>query len=384
MTPLLRAEQALLGAVLLDPGQLALLDWLEPQHFYRPGHRAVFEALRTLHRVGHAGFAPDAGKAARLALLVDAQAEASYQVRGLSASYVHTLVAACPVSGNAVVYGRMVLEGAIHRTVTEHAVRLHQAARTDAAQGTAEHALVQADVLADVLHDLAERWNTGLPPAVANPALPGAAEVGCGEGVVADEEMLLRVLTCERGAMEQVVGWLRPDDFAVREHGEVYRCLGVLHHRGEPIDEVTLTWEARRRGLLAAAVTTSERLAQLGESPGGDPGWYGEAVLRACLARTAANAARTVQALAEDESLAPGRLLSQALAALEPLDQVRARWQQATGDAAPAEPAAADGPRARAALARSSRTAPPRTAPPHHARAAARSSAPLHRTDQHR
>nr|WP_326846943.1 DnaB-like helicase N-terminal domain-containing protein [Streptomyces kaniharaensis] len=41
MKPLLRAEQAVLGAVLLDPGQLAALSWLAPDHFYRPVHRAL-------------------------------------------------------------------------------------------------------------------------------------------------------------------------------------------------------------------------------------------------------------------------------------------------------------------------------------------------------
>lgn len=50
MKPLLRAEQSVLGAVLLDPGQLASLAWLEPGHFYRPAHRALFDAMRAAPR----------------------------------------------------------------------------------------------------------------------------------------------------------------------------------------------------------------------------------------------------------------------------------------------------------------------------------------------
>ncbi|MGW3333145.1 DnaB-like helicase N-terminal domain-containing protein [Streptomyces rubiginosohelvolus] len=133
MNPLLRAEQAVLGSVLLDPNQLTHLDWLAPDHFDRPVHRALFTALRKLRNDGHPAAAADGP--VPLSWVTDSVVEVGRHVRGLTAVYAHTLVSACPRPEHAPVYGRMVLEGAIHRTVAEHAIRLHQAARADVLRG---------------------------------------------------------------------------------------------------------------------------------------------------------------------------------------------------------------------------------------------------------
>lgn len=133
MNPLLSAEQAVLGAVLLDPDQLAHLDWLAPHHFDRPVHRSLFAALRKLRSDEHPALSADGP--VPLSWVTDAVDEADRHVRGLTAVYVHSLISSCPRPAHAPVYGRMVLEGAIHRTVAQHAIRLHQVARADALQG---------------------------------------------------------------------------------------------------------------------------------------------------------------------------------------------------------------------------------------------------------
>lgn len=371
MNLLLRAEQAVLGAVLLDPGQLTRLDWLSPEHFSRPVHRALFAAMRTLHTAAHPAVSAEAEGVVPLSWVTGTVDEASRHVRGLTAPYAHTLIAACPRSGHAPLYGRMVLEGAIHRTVTEHAVHLHQAARADALRGDVEDALHQADVLAGVLGDLAYRWGTEprpqaptTPPAIAaaEPPLAGTDEV------VEDERFLLAVLTDRSGAMDEVAGWLRPDDFADTAHGQLYRCLGALHHRGEPVDRMTLLWEAQRRGLLADGTVTADQLHGICDGVGaGSAEWLGERIMRSSLTRTAAASARAIRALAENEALAPGRLISHALHALGPLDDVRTRWQTANGIPAPTPAPApttdnSPPPRVHAALARS--TPQPPALPP--------------------
>lgn len=109
MNPLLSAEQAVLGAVLLDPDQLSHLDWLAPDHFYRPVHQALFDALRKLRSNGHPALSADGP--VPLSWVTDAVDEAGLHVRGLTAAYAHTLVQACPRTEHAPVYGRMVLEG---------------------------------------------------------------------------------------------------------------------------------------------------------------------------------------------------------------------------------------------------------------------------------
>ncbi|MEW2403478.1 DnaB-like helicase N-terminal domain-containing protein [Streptomyces sp. NPDC046862] len=367
MRPLLQAEQAVLGAVLLDPGQLPRLSgWLRPDHFYRPHHAALYAALLKLHSDGHPGAgpqpiapatedrkagawptAPTAGRDEQLAWMDDAIAEANTEVRGLTAVYLHTLIAACPRAAHAPVYGRMVLEGAIHRTVAKHATRLHQMARADTVRGSAEDTLHYAQVLTDVLSDLARRWGTDPRPMAPPTPLPQPAAANqppASEELLADEEYLLAVLTAHPDALGELVGWLRPEDFANPGHGRIYRCLGALRHRGEPVDEVTVLWEAQRRGALADGTLTAEDILRLcdSKSPAGIADYLGEQVVRAALVRTAASAARQVRALADDESLAPGRLIGHALHALSPLEDIRRRWRTASGapEAASAPPPA--------------------------------------------
>ncbi|MFJ7275429.1 DnaB-like helicase N-terminal domain-containing protein [Kitasatospora sp. NPDC098663] len=370
MDALFKGEQALLGAVLLDPAQLDTLAWLTPSDFYRPAHRALFTAMRTLGTERRP--VREADGTVPLSWVTDTLAEAGREVRGLSTSYAHTLIAACPRPQNAPVYGRMVLEGSIHRTVLEHAVRLEHVARIDAEAQEVEGVLHHADVLTGVLGDLAGRWGAEprpIPPPSSGPTAP-PSPVGPEEAE--DERFLLAVIVSQPAAMAEVYDWLRPGDFADAGHGQVYRCLGALHHRGEPIDEVTALWEVQRRGLLADGTISREQLDALFCGPGaGSAEWLGDQVIRASVVRTAAGAAAAIKALAEGSAMAPGRLIGQALHALGPLDEVRARWHTANNLPSPAaekaDPAGRSDPeaRVRAALSRSPQPpSVPRTAPP--------------------
>ncbi|WP_372352352.1 DnaB-like helicase N-terminal domain-containing protein [Streptomyces sp. KL116D] len=370
MNPLMSAEQAVLGAVLLAPEQLTHLEWLAAGHFYRPVHQALFDALRKLRNDGHPALSADGPLP--VSWVTDAVGEAGQHVRGLTAAYAHTLIQACPRTKHAPVYGRMVLEGAIHRTVAQHAIRLHQAARADAVQGEVEGALRTADVLTGVLTDLARRWGTD-PRPVPHTAGPSAAtdiRPPAQSGQVAeDERFLLAVLAEQPGAMGEVVAWLRPGDFADPTHQHLYRCLGALHHRGEPIDRITLLWEAQRRGLLADGTVSSEQLTAVCEGMvPGTADWFGQRVMRSSLTRTAAASARAIRTLAQDEALGPGRLINHALHALGPLDEVRTRWATANNSPAPkaTAPAAPTGepPPDRVKAARARSTPRPVASPP--------------------
>jgi replicative DNA helicase len=394
--PLLAAEQAVLGSVLLEPDQLARLDWLAPEDFYRPAHGVLFAALRKLRADGHPAVSRD--DAVPLSWLTDAVEEAGHHVRGLNVTYTHALVASCPHPAHAPVYARMVLDGAIHRTVAEHAVRLHQVARADAVQGEVEGVLHHADVLAGVLADLARRWGSELSPLApaTTSATAPAGPLARMEQVVEDEHLLLAVLVDQPGALDEVAAWLMPGDFADPAHGRLYRCLGALHHRGEPTDRITVLWEAQRRGLLADGTLTAERIDAICNSPGtGSAEWLGERVLRSSVTRTAAASARAIRALADDGALAPGRLIGHALHALGPLDDVRARWRSASGEQprVPSAPAAPLNPatsvRVNTALARSTTRRPmastpaPQSVPAPAARPAPGAAQPDHACPSH-
>jgi hypothetical protein len=240
-------------------------------------------------------------------------------------------------------------------------------ARADAVRGSAEDTLHYAQVLTDVLGDLARRWGTDARPMAPASPLPQPAAANqppVSEELLADEEYLLGVLTAHPDALGELVGWLRPEDFADQGHGRIYRCLGALHHRGEPVDEVTVLWEAQRRGAFADSALTAEDVLRLcdSRSGGGSADHFGEQVIQAALVRTAASAARQVRALADDESLAPGRLIGFALHALSPLEDIRRRWKTATGvpEPQPAPQPAVRVPPARTDAARArSRPHPP-------------------------
>ncbi|MER7050640.1 DnaB-like helicase N-terminal domain-containing protein, partial [Streptomyces jumonjinensis] len=342
MNPLVRAEQAVLGAVFLDPSQLERLSpWLRPKHFHHPAHQALFASALALQERGHPGSTAAVG-AVPVSWVADAVTEAGTRTRGVTASYAHQLVAACPRPEHATVYGRMVLEGAIHRTVTEHAVRLHQAARADSVRGGTEETLLRADALAGVLADLARRWGSDarpVPPTAEPEPAPRATVVVDGD-LLADEEFLLACLTARPDQLDAVVGWLRPGDFADLGHQQLYRALGALHHRGEPVDQLTVLWEAQRRGALTDRSLDAERVLAVCDplTLSGSAEHFGEQVVAAALVRTAAESAQQVQALAEDAALPAGRLIGHALHALGPLDEVRRRWHTARTGPVPGKP----------------------------------------------
>ncbi|GLF95554.1 DnaB-like helicase N-terminal domain-containing protein [Streptomyces yaizuensis] len=367
MNPLHRAEQAVLGAIFLNPTQLEQLSsWLRSKHFYRPAHQALYASALALRDRGHPGSTAAVGSVP-VSWVADAVTEAGTRTRGVTASYAHQLVAACPRPEHAVVYGRMVLEGAIHRTVAEHAVRLHQAARADTVRGGTEETLLRADALAGVLTDLARRWGTDprpVPPPAQPEPVPRATEV-LDRGLLADEEFLLACLTARPDQFDAVVGWLRPGDFGDPGHQQLYRALGALNHRGEPVDQLTVLWEVQRRGALTDGSLDAERVLAVCDPLAlvGSAEHFGEQVIGAALVRTAAESAQRVRALAEDSSVPAGRLIGHALHALGPLDELRQRWHTARTGPAPENPPAARSSPGRAEAARA-RSRPRRTAPP--------------------
>ncbi|MDF3291891.1 DnaB-like helicase N-terminal domain-containing protein [Streptomyces silvisoli] len=359
MTPLIQAEQAVLGAILLDPDQLPRLSaWLAPDHFYRPLHGALYAAMLHLHAAGHEAAKRQPGHDVPMSWVTDTLTKASTRIRGVTASYAHTLIAACPRPAHAPVYGRMVLEGAIHRSVAEHATRLHQAAHADAIRREVEGTVHHVQVLTEVLDDLARRWGTE-PRATAQPqpqppSTTASAPSRVPDGQLEDEPMLLASLVDHSTELGELVAWLRPEDFADPGHGHLYRCLGALHHRGEPIDPLTVLWEAQRRGVLIDGSLDADQILTICGTPGIASEHFGERVLRSSLLRTAAASARQVGELSDNRALAPGRLIGYALHALKPVDDVHRRWRIATGASdRPTSPQPRSSARMSAALARS-------------------------------
>ena len=179
------------------------------------------------------------------------------------------------------------------------------------------------------MSDLARRWGSEqrpVAPAGAPAGVPVAPPPTRVDQVADDDASCWRSWS-SAAEVDTVVGWLRPGDFADPAHGQIYRCLGSLHHRGEPIDRITVLWEAQRRGLLNDGTLTTEQLSEIcdGVGPEAPSGWAS----RFCVDHHAhGSGVRSHHPRAGAERVsAPGRLISHALHALGPLDEVRARWR---------------------------------------------------------
>ncbi|MFJ9549883.1 DnaB-like helicase N-terminal domain-containing protein [Streptomyces erythrochromogenes] len=348
------AEQALLGGLLLDPHRIKTIGPLSPEHFASANHRALFAAMATLP-------APPPDLHAKEPVWITAVlAHARPHARGLTPSYLHALAGACPDPAHAPAYARMVRSDHARRTVLMHAGYLVQAATDRGLPDPATVTLSRADALAALLDQLAGSFpsHPGSLPRTPPPALPG---LQAGPEVTSEEQLLLSTATAYPEALTSM-RWLRPEDFTTALYGGLYRCLTSLASRGEPVDKVTVLWEAQQNGLLTSAFGPQEALELL-DSPAGPPEHWGEQILRRALLRHAHLAGLHVQAFAEDLTNSPHQVITGSRRALAHLAGVRARWQHATRQPTaprPPAPASRAGPaqqriRAPAASPRSSR-----------------------------
>ncbi|MFD7957131.1 DnaB-like helicase N-terminal domain-containing protein [Streptomyces ardesiacus] len=321
--PVFHVEQALLGALLLEPHRLDDVSGIAADSFSTAAHAALYAAINTVPRPAPAEHAKNTKWLDRV---LTAGRE---QARGLTATYLHTLVQVCPWPRHAPAYARMVeAEHARRRLLTaaEHLVHtVHDALLPLPVQTV----LAEADALAAVVDDIANRFppRSGVLP--RTPAPPPAASDHT--EAVEEEQLLLATATARPDDID-AVRWLVPDDLAVPLHAGLWQCLTTLSRRGEPIDPVTVLWEAQQRGLLDDGSEPGEVLRMLAE-PAGSVGHWAERALKRSLLATAEHTGRRVEAYAGDPANAPFQLVAGARRALADIAAVRTRWQNTTGTA---------------------------------------------------
>ena len=334
-----RVEQALLGAVLLDPaGQHQVLDLVEPGDMFRPWHAQVLAAMQ---RARGRGVLPDPAQVYR-ELRCDADLPAS--VSG-DAVPLANLMEAAPRAGHAPAYAVMVIEGGIRQRLDLAGSRLVHVSGT----GELDAALRQAAQARSELTVCQARWL----------ALPGhlRGELPASAGQVRDDAGVVRPVAAAREAMArpggpaaeaagaravrdliaapsqlaQVREWLQPGHFARPGHAGLYAVMQDMDKAGKPVDAVTVTWEAARRGVA----TDPARLA-------GGTGPFAVAsareVHRHGVLAQAAQAGRNIQADAADPRCSPGELMRSAgdrLHALEAQPQPGPRPVRDAGVPAP-------------------------------------------------
>ncbi|MEV6021742.1 DnaB-like helicase N-terminal domain-containing protein [Streptomyces sp. NPDC052036] len=349
--PVFHVEQALLGALLLHPHRLGDVTGIAADSFSTAAHAALFTAISTLPP-------PDPAEHAKNTKWLDqVLATGREQARGLTASYLHTLIQVCPWPRHAPAYARMVEAEHARRRLQTAAERLIQSVDDATHPHPVETVLAEADALTAVVDDIASRFppRAGVLPRTAAP--PPAITTDHTEAVE-EEQLMLATATAHPASIESV-RWLLPDDLTRPLHAGLWQCLTALARRREPVDPVTVLWEAQQRGLLDNASEPDEVLRLLAE-PAGSVEHWGERALQRSLLATADHAGRRISAYAGDPANTPFQLVVGARRSLADISAVRTRWQHATGTVPP------PGPRP----APATRAGPPTTTAAHAARAA--------------
>jgi replicative DNA helicase len=348
--PVFHVEQALLGALLLEPHRLGDVTGIAASSFSTAAHAAVFAAISTLPP-------PDPAEHATNTKWLDrVLATGREQARGLTASYLHTLVQVCPWPRHATAYGRMVEAEHARRRLQTAAERLVQTVHDVSIPHRVQTVLVEADALAAVVDDIAARFppRAGVLPRTEAPPPPSARDY---TEAVEEEQLLLATATAQPSDVDSV-RWLLPDDFTLPLHAGLWQCLTALARRREPIDPVTVLWEVQQRGLLHDGDEPGEVLRLLAE-PAGSVEHWGERALQRSLLTTADHTGRRIEAYACDPANTPFQLVVGARRSLAGLSAVRTRWQHATGTI----------PTSRPRPAPTIRAGPPTTTAAHNARA---------------
>ncbi|MEE1832716.1 DnaB-like helicase N-terminal domain-containing protein, partial [Streptomyces sp. SP17KL33] len=238
--PVHYAEQALLGALLLEPHRLHEVDGITPDSFSNYAHGALFGAIHALPAPAPAQHAQDTS------WLNAVLAAAREHARALTAAYLHTLIQVCPRPRHAQAYARMIEAEHARRTVRAHAERLAMAATDVTLPHPVPTTLAKADALARAVDDIAARFPSHSGSLPRAPAPAPTAVLGDPEEAVDEERMLLATVTAHPEDVEQL-RWLSTDDFTHPLHAGLWQCLTALARRRAPVDPVTVLWEAQQR-----------------------------------------------------------------------------------------------------------------------------------------
>ncbi|MGW4200347.1 DnaB-like helicase N-terminal domain-containing protein [Streptomyces sp. NPDC004726] len=319
--PIHHVEQALLGALLLEPHRLKTIGPLTPEHFGSPAHAAVFAAMTDLTPPASALHTE------KPVWITAVHTQARERAPGLPSGHLHTLVSACPAPEHAPAYARMVRADHARRTLRAQAEHLVQAATDPTLPNPADTTLARADTLAAFLDKLSGQFPPH-PGSLPRTPLPPPPEPDRSEEAAYEERVLLAGAVAHPEALARM-RWLHADDFTVPLYGQLFRSVAQLTHRGDAVDPVTVLWEAQHHGLLAPALPPRELLNLLA-APAGAPEHWGERVLLRSLLHQARTAGLRITAYAEDPANSTHQLVTGSRRALADLSAVRARWHHAT------------------------------------------------------
>lgn len=349
------AERALLGALLRRPERTTRLDgWLSASDFADPQHRAVFTAIAGLHRAGEMRAitadpavlaAPDEATSRGTTTNVLAVREALHSGRFGTVevtSYPELLTDLYAAGSSAggehfLRYGQMVVEMSARRQLEGWGVRLELAATTPqtaegelaALQATREAMMAELTTLARQVLQGREQDGMvgGFVGAAEAPVIQPSAPLPPKLVERAERHVIHAVIADPRWREEGLLDRLRPEDFASQAHANTWRAIQAVAKRGEPVDPVTVAWEAEvvaqnpRSGFRAEdrAVLSAVELSGMSTAPTGDTGRMISTIARSSLTKLAREARQEIAQAAADrgrgvqDALATGRAAGERL-----------------------------------------------------------------------
>jgi hypothetical protein len=222
--------------MLHDPGQAAMLGYLESGDFASNRHRIIRDAIMAASR---SGAQPRPGWRRRVATAAGPE---------ISAEYLDELEAACPDPGHGPAYAAMVLEANVRRSLLGHAEDLASQAETlgydakrlaKAAGGDdrrSERYALHMAWIATAMRGHAAQFDPDTTRAAAEPSSEGSEE----------EEIILSALVREHRDSAQVVSMLPTAAFTSLLRREMFQVIRTLRSGGRPVDALIVDWEVAR------------------------------------------------------------------------------------------------------------------------------------------
>lgn len=232
----LRAEEALLGAMITDPEIARGVSYLDSSDFYAEGHRKLFSAIMSaLTRES----LPGQSWCERIEM--DAQVRPRYLVR---------MAAACPEPDHGLSYGALVLQGSARRNLSRAGYSINSdvsdlqrdVRRLRKADGIGSRRVSEladhADHVAQQLRALSRVFNPDETWSIAVPSRPA-------RGRARQEQRILAALLQGHPQSDRVLQ-LPADGFGDPEHRDIFRAIRRLHVNARDIDALTVDWEVSR------------------------------------------------------------------------------------------------------------------------------------------
>ncbi|MEU0032015.1 DnaB-like helicase N-terminal domain-containing protein [Streptomyces sp. NPDC006335] len=325
----LKAEEALLGAMLHRPEALPSMRWIPAGSFSRPDYAALWQ---TLHSIDFSKVARNDVPAAITAAVAEIEEPGIRQT--LTPSRLSNLANAsvCPNPSTAPLYGGMVLEAAIHRAVEHAGETLRDTAR-QAEVDQALKALEQADKTGRRLAQLDAAWKT-TPETVRNlldttpeQEITSVPRTERARTDLQAEGETVASLLYEPRQLREVTGWLQEKDFSHPQLAAVYQAMRTLDERHAPIDPLTVAWEAQRHPGPNPSDQVLAELEQAGM--GGIAAYTAELVLNTAVLDRMDAAGHDIRNYGRHPALAPSALVEHAGQALEPVQADHQRIQHA-------------------------------------------------------